>query len=214
MTTLIFVRHGQSVSNLEQRFTGQLETELTPLGHRQAQATARFLEAYRIDKIYSSDLSRAMQTAAPTAELQGLKIVPDVAMREIDAGLWEGKAYALLREQFAADYEKWITDLGHAHPNGGESTLELASRVYGAVDRILQVERGRTVAVFTHATPVRMLACRWFGLPPERASEVPFCHNASVSIVEYEDNGDFRLVCYGYDAHQGEDATGFPKGVV
>ena len=214
MTTMIFVRHGQSVSNLEQRFTGQKETNLTPLGHRQAEATARFLKAYGIDKIYSSDLERAMQTAAPTARLQGLEVIAEPAFREINAGLWEGKLYTQLKEQFGDEYGKWLTDLGHAHPNGGESTLELAARVYGAVERILQTERGRTVAVFTHATPVRMLACRWFGLSPERACEVPFCRNASVSIVEYEDNGDFRLIRYGYDGHQGENATGFPKGVV
>jgi len=214
MTTLIFVRHGQSVSNLEQRFTGQQETELTPLGHKQAEATARFLASYKIDKIYSSDLLRSMQTAEPTARIQRLTVIPDPAFREINAGLWEGKPYSLLRERFGADYEKWITDLGHAHPNGGESTLELAARVYGAVERILQVERGKTVAIFTHATPVRMLACRWFGLLPERASEVPFCHNASVSIVEYEDNGDYRLIRYSYDEHQGENATGLPQGIV
>ena len=214
MTTMIFVRHGQSFGNLEQRFMGQMETALTPLGHKQAEATAQFLKDFSIDAIYSSDLSRAMQTAAPTALSQGVEVIPTVDLREINAGLWEGKPYTLLREEFGEGYEQWLTDLGHAHPDGGESTLELASRVYGAVDRILKTERGRTVAVFTHATPVRMLACRWFGLSPEKAADVPFCRNASVSIVEYEDNGDFRLIRYGYDGHQGENATGFPKGVV
>lgn len=214
MTTLIFVRHGQSVSNLEKVFTGQHETVLTELGHRQAEATARFLENVKIDSIYSSDLRRAMQTAEPTARLHGLDIIPDAALREINAGLWEGKTYATLRELFGESYERWITDLGHAHPEGGESTLELAARVYGAVDRILRTERGKTVAVFTHATPVRMLACRWFGISPEKAAQVPFCSNASVSVLEYEDNGDFRLVRYAYDGHQGENATGLPKGVV
>ena len=199
MTTMIFVRHGQSFGNLEQRFMGQTETALTPLGHRQAQATADFLKAYKIDAIYSSDLSRAMQTAAPTALSQGVAVIPDKAFREINAGLWEGKPYSLLRKEFGEGYEQWLTDLGHAHPDGGESTQALAARVYDAVDRILEIERGKTVAVFTHATPVRMLACRWFGLSPEKAADVPFCRNASVSIVEYEDNGDFRLIRYGYE---------------
>ncbi len=214
MTTMIFVRHGQSFGNLEQCFMGQMETALTPLGIQQALATADFLKSYKIDRIYSSDLSRAMRTAAPTAEAQGVEVIPDKAFREINAGLWEGKPYTLLRETFGAGYEQWLTDLGHAHPDGGESTLELASRVYGAVERILEIERGKTVAVFTHATPVRMLACRWFGLSPEKAADVPFCRNASVSVVEYEDNGDFRLIHYGYDGHQGENATGFPNGAV
>ena len=51
MTTMIFVRHGQSFGNLEQRFMGQSETALTPLGHQQAQATAQFLKDVHIDAI-------------------------------------------------------------------------------------------------------------------------------------------------------------------
>jgi hypothetical protein len=59
-----------------------------------------------------------------------------------------------------------------------------------------------------------MLACGWFGIPAEDAIKVPFCTNASISIVEYGDDGSFRLVQYGYDAHQGDLVTHFPKGLV
>lgn len=214
MTTLIFVRHGQSESNLERRFTGQHETSLTELGRAQAAATADFLANEPIDRIYASDLSRAIETAEPTARMHGLTVIPCPDFREINAGLWEGKPYDYLRETFGASYERWITDLGHAHPEGGERVLELAARVYAATERILTEERGRTVAIFTHATPVRMLACRWFGIAPENAREVPFCTNASVSKVEYDDDGSFRLIYYAHDGHQGELVTGLPKGVV
>jgi broad specificity phosphatase PhoE len=214
MTTLIFVRHGQSVSNLEQRFTGQHETPLTELGHKQAEATALYLDGFAIDRIYSSDLGRSMQTAGHTASRQKLSITPEKAFREIYAGLWEDRCFEDLIEEYPISYEKWKTDLGHARPDGGETVVELADRVFAGVERVLAENRGKTVAIFTHATPVRVMACRWFGIPVEDAVQVPFCANASVSIAEYDDDGSCRLVQYGYDEHQGENSTSLPKGIV
>ena len=214
MTTLIFVRHGQSQSNLEKRFSGQHNPSLTELGHRQAEATADYLQGLGIEKIYSSDLARAYETAEHTAARLGLEITPTAKFREINAGNWEGKLYTTLMEEFPEGYHRWLTDLGRAHPDGGESVLELNARVCAETERIRTQDRGKRVAIFTHATPVRMLACGWFGIPAEDAIKVPFCTNASVSIVEYEDDGSFRLVQYGYDEHQGDLVTKFPTGLV
>ena len=77
MTTLIFVRHGQSESNLAKVFTGQGNTKLTPLGRAQAERTAEYLRDFPISRIYASDLDRAMETASPTAKFFGLEVVPN-----------------------------------------------------------------------------------------------------------------------------------------
>ncbi len=214
MTTLIIVRHGQSVSNLQKRFTGQHETVLTELGHLQAENTARFLEQYPIDRIYSSDLTRAMETARHTATRRGMEVIPDAGLREINAGLWEGMEYQAIRSTYTEDYQVWLNDLGRSHPTGGESVRQLAARIYAATERIIAENRGKTVAIFTHATPLRMLGCLWHGLQPEDAMQINGCANASVSIAEYEDDGSFRLVLYGYDRHQGENVTELPRGLV
>ncbi len=214
MTTLIFVRHGQSESNLAKIFTGQKETLLTELGHLQAECTAEYLADRRIDRIYSSDLRRVIQTAEPTARRQGLEIIPRAELREIDAGLWEGKLYDDIRAEFPESYGLWLSDIGRSRPDGGESVAELAHRIYAEVDRIVQENHGKCVAIFTHAIPLRTLGCRWQGLPPEEAAKISGCSNASVSVVEYEDDGSFRLVAYGYDRHQGDHATTLPRGLV
>ena len=213
-TTLIVVRHGQSEGNVAQRFIGQGETALTTTGREQAKRTAQFLMGYPITKIYASDLSRAYDTAKPTAASHGLEIETDAALREIFAGEWEGRFYSELNEKFPESYGAWRQDIGHARPEGGESVAQLFARVNGEIDRILARHHGECVAVFTHATPVRMMACRWYGYPIEEASKVPFCANASVSIVEYEDDGSHRIVYYGYDAHQGDIASALPKNIV
>lgn len=213
-TTLIFVRHGQSESNLAKVFTGQVDTILTPLGHRQAENTARFLKDYPITHIYASDLKRVMQTAAPTAADHGLEVIPNQGLREIYAGEWEGTPYSVLREKYPESYRVWLEDVGRARPDGGESIVELAARIYAEVDRLIEKHRGECIALFSHAMPARALGCRWLGYAPEEMAQVKGCANASVSVVEYEDDGTFRIIYYGYDEHQGENVTVLPVGLV
>ena len=74
---VIMVRHGESLGNAEGFFAGQTDIPLTPLGQRQAERTAEYLRDRKIDRIYSSDLIRSMQTAAPTARMHGLEIIPE-----------------------------------------------------------------------------------------------------------------------------------------
>lgn len=214
MTTLIFVRHGQSTANLEKTFAGQTDFPLSEIGHRQAERTADFLKNYPISKIYSSDLTRAMQTAEPTAKTHGLQIVPSQNLREIYAGEWEGRAYEELIQKYSESYGVWRTDCGRAHPEKGESVVQLSKRIYSEVERIINANRGECVAVFTHATPLRTLQAKWEGYPVEELSRVEFCANASVSIVDYNDDGSFAVRLCGYDGHQQDLSTRFAKGLV
>ena len=73
-TTFYFVRHGESEANAAQRFAGQTDSPLTDLGRRQAQAVADALAAVRFDRVVSSDLSRARDTALAIARRQGLSV--------------------------------------------------------------------------------------------------------------------------------------------
>ena len=214
MTTVIFVRHGQSTANLECIFAGHTDAPLTELGKIQAENTAKFLQNYPICAIYSSDLARSMQTALPTARLHNLPIVPDCELREIFAGEWEGRSYDELMEKYSDSYTTWRTDCGRAHPEGGESTLELGTRIYRDVERLMELHRGKCFAIFTHATPIRLMRAKWEGYPPEELKNVEFCANASVSVVEYDDNGNTNVLLCGYDEHQGDIATRFVKGSI
>ena len=214
MTTIIFVRHGQSESNLHRVFTGHSNARLTALGREQARRTAEYLRDFPITAIYASDLERTMDTAAPTAKMHGLPILPDAALREIYAGQWEGKPYETLMRDYTASYARFREDVGRAHPDGGESVTALYSRVNAEVDRLLALHRGECIAIFTHATPVRSIMCRLMDLPAEEMAKVPWATNASISIAEFSDDGTSRVVQYSYDAHQGDLATHFPKGTV
>ena len=214
MTTVIFVRHGQSTANLERIFAGHTNAPLTDLGYQQAENTAKFLSDYPIRAIYSSDLARSMQTAEPTAKLHNLPIIPDRALREIYAGEWEGRSYDELMEKYPESYATWRTDCGRAHPEGGESTLELGTRIYREVECLIEAHKDECFAIFTHATPIRLMRAKWEGYPPEELKNVEFCANASVSVVEYNDDGSANVLLCGYDEHQGDIATRFAKGTI
>lgn len=222
MTTLIFVRHGQSTANLDHIFAGYTDAPLTELGHKQAELTAAYLDSYSIDHIYASDLKRAYQTAEHTANRRNMPIIAEPLFREIYAGEWEGMTFEAIAEQYSESHEVWKKALYRAHPEGGESVVQLSDRIQKGVQRVLEKHRGETVAIFTHATPIRTLAWRWLGCDIhvvdekvlEVESRVNFCPNASVSIAEYEDDGSFRLICYGHGEHLKEFSTELPKNLV
>ena len=117
-------------------------------------------------------------------------------------------------EKYAKSYTTWRTDCGRAHPEGGESTLELSARIYREVDRLIEKHKGECFAIFTHATPIRLMRAKWEGYPPEELKNVEFCANASVSVVEYNDDGSANVLLCGYDEHQGDIATRFAKGSI
>ena len=215
MTKLIFVRHGQSEANKQGYFTGHINIPLTEIGKKQAENTAEFLKDYKIEAIYSSDLIRAVQTAEPTAKQHNLKINTSKELRELNAGEWEGKKFEYLIQNYPESYGNvWRNDCGRSKADGGESVLALASRVYAKVNEIAKNHKGQTVAIFTHATPLRVLSALWHGYSVEDTNKVNFPRNASVSIIEYNDNGTFTIELFDYDKHQGELATHFKLGTV
>lgn len=87
---VILWRHGQTAWNVERRFQGTTDVELTETGVAQARRAARLLASLQPDAIVSSDLSRAANTAAELVALTGLQVTHDEALRETYAGLWQG----------------------------------------------------------------------------------------------------------------------------
>ena len=116
VTRLIVVRHGESMANKQCIFAGHTDVDLTKLGKKQAELVCGFLCSckYKIDKIYSSDLSRAYNTVFPAAEKLGLEIIKDENLREIYAGKWEGATFESLKENFPESYNTWMTNIQNA----------------------------------------------------------------------------------------------------
>ena len=212
MTTIYLIRHGESLGNIQRRFLGHSDWDLTELGHRQAACTAELFREIPVDAVLSSDLLRAYHTAAPIAAQKGLSIETDRGFREIFAGQWEGKLFSDLEVRFEPEYTVWKTDIGRAHPNGGESVLQLHERVHDALLRAVRKHEGKTIVIATHATPIRVLLTGISGRSIEEAAGTPWVSNASITKLEYE-NGEFRIAYSDRQDHLGTLSTRLPANV-
>lgn len=202
MTTIYFVRHGQSVGNKLGRFLGQTDLDLSELGYEQAERTRLFFQDIDVDIVYTSDLVRAYNTVAPIARDKNIEIVPDEKLREIACGKWENQLFDDLKTDFKNDYGIWLADIGNARCTGGESVAELQLRIKTEVERIASLHDGKTVVIGTHATPIRCMTCIWRNQPITQMKNIAWVSNASVTKVMYN-NGVGTIADYAYDGHLG-----------
>lgn len=156
---LVLVRHGATVNNAEQRFTGQADVPLSPLGLQQARAVAEALAGERFDLIVSSDLARARETAAAIARHHAVAPRLDADLREIAMGTWEGRTYAEVAGDDSEGFARWRLSPELAPPPGGEDLLRVRDRTGGAIARYAaEYPTGRVLCV-THGGVIGMLLC-------------------------------------------------------
>ena len=133
MTELLFIRHGETDWNRQQRFQGHVDIPLNDTGRAQAMRLAARLAAERHDLLFSSDLQRARQTAAPLAAAWGRDDGVLPGFREQNFGLLEGLDAPTIQAEHPALWRGWLQqDADFAAP-GGESQRQFHTRVLGAV---------------------------------------------------------------------------------
>jgi glucosyl-3-phosphoglycerate phosphatase len=169
---LVLWRHGQTRWNAEGRFQGQTDIPLDAEGEQQAERAARLLAALRPDVIVSSDLARAMATAAPLARLTALTVTPDKELRERYGGLWEGLTDSEIRTRYPAEHAQW-------YPPGGE-----ADRAGAAMARIAAgMAPGTLAVVVSHGAAIRLGAARLLGFPEDLWGAVGPLANCAWSVL-------------------------------
>ncbi len=208
MVRMIFVRHGEAEGNVQRVFHGHHNSSLTENGKTQARLTADFLKKeYKIDKIYSSDLSRAFETASYIACGQnGCEIIKNENLREINGGAWENEPWSILPEKFPDEYALWEKDIGNSHLPGGESARQMQERAFAAVQEIAKENEGKTVCIVTHGTVLKSLLCIWRNLPIEEMQNLPWFDNASVTVTDYDGTG-YNIILEGENKQLGEYST-------
>jgi probable phosphoglycerate mutase len=162
-THVILIRHGQSQGNAEGRFGGHTDTPLSPLGRRQAEATARALSSEKFNAIYSSDLQRAIETATPLVDLTAAALIPTDALRERSVGVMEGLTFAESAAQHPEQYQALLRrDFDHVL-QGGESYRQMLDRASAKLDEAIQKHRGGRIAFFTHTGTICILILHLMG---------------------------------------------------
>lgn len=211
MKTIILVRHGESETNLTKAFTGQLDINLTEVGREQARRMAEYLDLYKIDVVYSSTLKRAFDTAQAIVKRQKCPIIEESAFCEINAGKWHGMKFDDISSTYPDTYKEWKENIGKAHPDGGESCQELYNRVTSHFESIINESVEETIAIVSHATPIRMIESYISARCVDVAQDISWVPNASVTIYNYNDN--FHPINRGYCEYLGELTTNLPKNI-
>ena len=201
MTELLFIRHGETDWNLQQRFQGQIDVPLNATGLAQAARLGQRLAAERYDALFSSDLVRAQQTAAPLAAAWGLQPALVPGLREQSFGVLEGLDVPTIKQRHADLWQQWLEHRGDFALPGGESLRQFHTRVMAAVRELAAAGGGRRLAIVTHGGVLDILwrCAHGLSLDGLRECEIP---NTGLNRLRWA--GDtLQIEHWADDAHLG-----------
>lgn len=205
-TRLIFVRHAEAEGNLNRVFHGWTDASITEKGHIQAKLAAKMLKDVDIDVIYSSSMTRTLQTAQYIADIKNLPIIRTDKLKEINGGDWEDRRWEELPELWPHEYDSW-ENRPHEHrmPNG-ETMVEFQKRLIDEVKYIIDKNEGKNICIVTHGTAIRSMMCYFLGCDLNEMINVKWYDNTSITILDYED-GKFDVVLEGDSSHLGKELS-------
>ena len=163
---LLLVRHGETDWNLARRYQGQSAVPLNQKGIQQAEQLARRLSGEKIDAIYSSDSTRALETATQVLNLQeqAPALQKDACWQEICFGAWDGLTYEEVEAKWKSEVAGWYADPVNSSPPGGETILQMSKRVQSALNDLKSKHKEETVLIVTHGGVIQLLLCMLLGV--------------------------------------------------
>ena len=197
ITKLILTRHGETVANRNNIFRGRQDFPLNEVGIKQAQALAEHLyqrtkQIGKISAIYSSPLSRALDTAKPVAEKFGIEVIVDERFTNISLGEWEGVPHSEIAEKFPEKYHLWRTEPEKLVIPGGEKLADVQRRSVEGVMRIIERHPGETVAIVTHRAVLKPLIAGLIDIPAPYFWKIHI-DNAAYSVVWHNPGRGFMI---------------------
>lgn len=185
MTLLYLMRHGETELNKKGVYYGWTDCSLSGKGVMQAEKVAGMLKDVAFDKVISSPLKRAKETAAIVSGLQLPDIVLDERLKELNFGSWEGKHYKTIQDSDRDNWDHWVNDWKKAAPPAGESFISMYRRVKQSIKEILEKYEGQTIMVVTHQGCLRIIMCILLNMKYEDYWHFTFEHG-TYSLLEIE----------------------------
>ena len=200
MTIIYLIRHAEAEGNLYRRMHGHYNGLVTGKGHVQIDLLEKRFVGEHIDAVYSSDLKRAVDTAAAIYEPHDLPLVMSERLREVKMGVWEEKPWGYsdyydpeMSRNFSNDPAKWQIE-------GGEDYYNVRRRLYGYISEAAKNHSGGSIAVFSHGFAIRAFVCQIKNIESHEVYKLPYCDNTAVTLLHYE-NGNFDVEYYGDASH-------------
>ena len=202
---LILLRHGQTDYNVDGRMQGHIDSCLTDAGHEQAAEAAPVLASLAPDRLVSSDLRRAVDTAEVVGAACGLPVKFDPRLRETHLGLWQGHTVAEIERDYPGAIAAWRSDPAWAPPEG-ESRIDVVARSRPVVDE-LDAEfadsdgASETVLLVAHGGLIAGLVTGLLDLPPSAWPSFGGLGNCRWAVLaRRDDHPRWRLAGYNIGA--------------
>ncbi|MGH3491703.1 MAG: histidine phosphatase family protein [Sciscionella sp.] len=192
MTTLLLIRHAQTLWHAENRYAGSSDIGLSPAGVAQAGMLAEHADTIRPGKLITSDLTRSVRTAAPLAAALGITAMPDRRLREVDFGEGEGLTRQEMRARFPAELDGFLATPASTPLPGGEPGHLAVTRAMAAIEAACAGQD--TVLYVGHATLIRLVVCHLLGIDLDRYRSVfPVLGNLHLSTLHRDASGTALL---------------------
>ena len=206
MTRVYLVRHGQTEWNRELRFRGRADIYLNENGREQARAIAVALSDTHINAIYTSPLSRSIETARPIAEVFRLKTTALQGLIDINYGEWEGLAHEEVKQRYANLYRQWEKHPDSVKFPNGESLDDVRERSFSAFTEVVERDRGKSILIIPHRVINKVLLCALLGLSNAHFWSIRQ-DTGCINMIEYS-NRQFVLVSMNDTCHLRGIGTG------
>lgn len=202
---MLAIRHGETAWNVDTRIQGHLDIGLNETGRWQAERLAHALRDDQLAAVYSSDLSRAFDTAQAVADRAGLPVCVDRGLRERDFGSFQGQTFKEIEARWPDLCERWRKRDPEFEPPGGESLVDFYSRCVASAQRLAAAHPGETVALVAHGGVLDCLY-RAAARITLQAPRTWLVGNASVNRLLYSEAG-FTLIGWADSSHL-DDVSG------
>jgi broad specificity phosphatase PhoE len=159
MVTVILVRHGETEWNRREIFRGRADVELNERGREQAKALGAALDRRSIDVVYSSPLSRAVETAEAITGPHGMSVEIEDAFIDFHYGTWQGLPHDEVRQRYPDMYHDWVERPHTVRMDGGESLRMVRRRAMQALMRVVDRHQDETVVVVAHRVVNKVMLC-------------------------------------------------------
>jgi probable phosphoglycerate mutase len=207
---IYFVRHGETTYSQTGGFCGAIDPELTPAGSQMAEQFAATYAKVPWEAVYVSPMKRTIATAKPLCDAVGMEMQLHDGLREINYGDWEGKTVEEVKKDYEEDYINWLTEPAwNAPTNGGETSVEIASRSSLVIAEIQEKYKSGNVLVVSHKATIRILLCSLLGIDLGRYRYRIGALAASVSIVKFDVRGPL-LEVLGDRSYMDENLRNLP----
>jgi len=185
MKKLYLIRHGESEWNALKKIQGQQDIPLTEKGIKQAKLIGNRLIKEDIEKIYSSDLKRAYDTAKIIGDILDIDVIPVKELREINFGIWEGLTSDILEVKYIKEHKLWLKEPENLKIEGAESIVEVQKRAMESVNKIINDNNNiDNVLIVSHGATLKTIILGLLGINISHFKNMSL-KNVSLSVIEF-----------------------------